>query len=91
MANLTDCKACGKPVSKTALLCPHCGQIAPSPPLRRVGRIAACILAGIIALVLLCMWIDKIWSDHQADAVRKARQDALDQMWRDDPNNPANK
>ena len=59
---LVDCKACGKQVSKTAVLCPHCGQVAPGPTIRRTAVIVACLLA----LVLLVLGIGKIIGDIQA-------------------------
>jgi hypothetical protein len=34
MAELVECKTCGKQVSKTAPTCPHCGENAPGLRLR---------------------------------------------------------
>ena len=73
MVNLAGCRACGKQVSKTALLCPHCGQIAPGPHIRRAAVIFACVTA----FVLLILGIGKIVGDIQT-----ANEEHELEMWR---------
>lgn len=59
MAKLVDCKACGQQVSKTALLCPHCGQIIPSPHIRRAAKIVACVLAAVLLVLGIAKTIEQ--------------------------------
>jgi predicted RNA-binding Zn-ribbon protein involved in translation (DUF1610 family) len=83
VTNTVDCKTCGQQVSKTAMLCPHCGQIIPSPNLRRVFLIAGCVFAGVVALVLVSMWIGNTVAEHQQEEVRKVGQDIRDRIYRE--------
>ncbi len=72
--NLVNCKACDKPVSKTAISCPHCGQIIPGLHLRRAGVIVVCI----IAFILLFLGIDKL-----VDIKRAREREAIMSEWQE--------
>lgn len=49
MGFLTNCRTCGKPVSSTAEMCPHCGERSPEPYKEKL-KYSAIGLLGIIIL-----------------------------------------
>lgn len=56
---MTTCNECGKPLSTTALACPHCGASRPlaiSP-----GRLIALLSIGLVVLYLLAHHYMPYW------------------------------
>jgi hypothetical protein len=49
-AKLVDCSACHKQVSKTAILCPHCGQLTPGAPVARTGMLVEKVVKDLMEI-----------------------------------------
>ena len=52
MGFLIDCRTCGKQVSSTAKMCPHCGESSPEPYKERI-KYTVIGLTGLMLLILV--------------------------------------
>jgi hypothetical protein len=61
MGFLIKCRTCGKEVSSTAKMCPHCGERSPEPYMQRlkyslIGITGLSILAVVVFAIFLLMY-----------------------------------
>ena len=80
---MTTCRECGKPVSDTAIACPHCGH-RPPPDRGWIGWMVGVPLGLIVAFFVLGTAINAKTPQFERDA-RKFHRDCRkafpDQSW----------